>query len=349
MDSRAQLETHGFQGSAKATFKPRDVEEPVDFWINRRLAGVLVAVFAPLPITPNQVTLLSGVAGLAAGLVIGTSPLSHSWHVPIGGALLYLSVLLDCADGQLARLRGETSMVGRMLDGCIDVVPTAAAFVGFAAYLYRSGYPFWPLIAVGFAAGYSMKWHVHAYDHAKNLYLRNSLPSSAHANPLPSIEEILSERDRLARQGDWVGALILRGFAGFTQSQRRGWQERRIGLGVEGTRTPAERAVYRAEFGRTMRLWTWNGLGTHLCLLLAAACLTPVYAAAALVAWGFILLPMNVATWALMRNERQIERTVQAILRKGGPWQPWPSPLASQPLPPPPSAASLRSRSSAPL
>ena len=164
-------------------------------------------------------------------------------------------------------------MVGRMLDGCVDVVATAATFAGFAAYLYRSGYDPLYINAVGWAAGYSMKWHVHAYDHAKNLYLRNVLPPAKQSSALPTLDEIARERDRLAATGDWLGALILRGFSRFTQSQRVGWQVGRIGLGLRGTETAAERAVYREAFGGTMRWWTWNGLATHLMLLLVAAAL----------------------------------------------------------------------------
>jgi hypothetical protein len=80
--------------NARATFKPRDVEEPIDFWLNRPLASLLVKLLAPFPITPNQVTILSGVVGLASGAVIATAPLDSRWQVPVAGVILYLSILL---------------------------------------------------------------------------------------------------------------------------------------------------------------------------------------------------------------------------------------------------------------
>jgi phosphatidylglycerophosphate synthase len=296
------------------TFKARDVEEPIDYWVNRRLANVLVSVFAPTSITPNQVTILSGVVGLVAGILIGTSPLTHPLQVSLGGMLLYLSILLDCADGQLARLRRQSSMVGRMLDGVIDLIPTASVFTGFLVFLYRGGHGFLFLNALGWTSGYAMKWHVHAYDHAKNIYLRNVLPPSEQGNALPTLEEIERERQRLLDEGDRLGALILRGFAQFTQSQRTGWQEDRMGLRVRGTETPAERATYREAFAGSMKLWIWNGLGSHLVLLLVASVATLFYPDAALVVWWFILIPMSLFAVYLLRRDRRIEHELQRRL-----------------------------------
>ncbi len=298
----------------RATFKPRDVEEPIDYWVNRPLAGILVKGLAPLPITPNQVTVLSGLVGIAAGAVIATAPLDSLWQVPVGGAVLYLSVLLDCADGQLARLRGTSSLVGRFLDGCVDVASCGAAFLGFAILMYRSGIGFWPINIFGWAAGYAMKWHVHGYDHAKNLYLANTRPESERARAFPTIEEIRTEQARLLAEGDKLGAMVVGGFVRFTNSQRQGWQLGRIGLGVQGARDDRERALYAARFGTTMKLWTWNGLGLHLVMWVVACLVTPYFHWACIVVCFVYLVPMNALTVYILRKERSLERSLQADL-----------------------------------
>ncbi len=299
----------------RSTFKPHDVEEPIDYWINRPAASVLVRLLATTAITPNQVTVWSGLSGIAAGIALGASSPSRMWTMPVGGLLLYLSVLLDCADGQLARLRGHSSMVGRALDGYADAVATAAVFFGFAAFLYRAGHGFLYVNVMGWTAGYSMKWHVHSYDHAKNIYLHNVLPPEERAKSLPTLDEIADERDRHVRAGDRFGALILRGFGHLTRSQRTGWQEERMGLGLPGASTEIERIEYRNAFYETMRLWTWNGLASHLTVLLAAVALTPVYPGAALAAWWFILGPMNLMTFYLRAHERRTEKALKLRLR----------------------------------
>jgi hypothetical protein len=101
---------------------------------------------------------------------------------------------------------------------------------------------------------------------------------------------------------------------GFTQSQRTGWQASRIGLGAPATNSPEERAAYREAFAGTMRLWTWNGLATHLTLFLAASALTPMFPDAALAVWWILLVPMSLFTWLLLRTERRIETHLQQRL-----------------------------------
>lgn len=303
---------------ARATFKPRDVEELVDYWVNRPIASLLVQALAQLPITPNQVTLLSGMVGLSAGFLIAVAPIDRlSCQMPLAGIALFLSILLDCADGQLARLRGQSSMVGRALDGYVDVIPTASVFFGFAVFLYRAGFHPLYINALGWSAGYSMKWQAHSYDHAKNIYLSNVLGPDAHSNPLPTRKDIEAERQARLREGDRVGALILRGFAHLTESQHRGWQKARMGLGRDRASTETERAEYRRLFRTNMRLWTFNGLASHLVLFLFAMIATPAYPGAATVAWWFILVPMNLFTVYLGVMDRRIERDVQAKLRSG--------------------------------
>ena len=307
---RPQRETN-----PRATFKPRDVEEPVDYLVNRPLASILVRVFARTRISPNQVTALSGIVGLASGIVVATAPQGPSLQIPLGGLLLFASILLDCADGQLARLRGQSSMMGRALDGYVDVIPTASMFLGFAWFLFRAGYD-WRLInLLGWSAGYSMKWQAHSYDHAKNIFLHNTLPPEKRAQALPTPEEIEQEWQRHLARGDWFGALIVRGFGHLTRSQRRGFQKQRMGLGLRGTETERERLLYRLAFNDTMRLWRWNGLASHLYVFLLVTLVTPFYAGSELLLCAFFLGPMNLMTAYLFVREKGIEQRLQAQLR----------------------------------
>lgn len=299
----------------RATFKPRDVDEPIDYLVNRPLAALLVELFARTKISPNQVTALSGLIGLASGIVVATAPQGRSWQVPIGGFILFISILLDCADGQLARLRGQSSMMGRALDGYVDVISVASMFVGFAWFLYKAGYDPILINAIGWSAGYSMKWHVHSYDHAKNIFLHNTLPPEKRSQALPTPEEIEAERQKHLDRGDWFGALIVRGFGHLTKSQRRGFQKQRLGLGLPGTETDRERLLYRLAFHDTMRLWRWNGLASHLYLFLIVTIATPFYRGSELVLCGFLVGPMNLMTAYLFFREKRIERELQATFR----------------------------------
>ena len=94
--------------------KPLVVEEWVDLLIYRPL-GFLVAL--PLkftPVSPNLVTLASGFVGL-----LGAVAMAFGRHdLLVWGAILYaFSNVLDCSDGQLARMTGKFSRYGRIYDG----------------------------------------------------------------------------------------------------------------------------------------------------------------------------------------------------------------------------------------
>ncbi len=68
------------------------------------------------------------VIGLVAGhLFVYTSP----WLNATGFVLFIISDIFDSADGQLARLRGTSTPLGRILDGTSD----AARFINLGAHL----------------------------------------------------------------------------------------------------------------------------------------------------------------------------------------------------------------------
>ena len=76
----------------------------------------------PLPITANHITILALVSGMVSAIFYFSGSL-------IWGALfLYGKLFLDNVDGSLARLRGEESRLGRVLDSFSDFVVTALVY-----------------------------------------------------------------------------------------------------------------------------------------------------------------------------------------------------------------------------
>jgi|GEM_PF-1406676 len=74
-------------------------------------------------LTPNMVTGLSAAIGLGAGGLF--SQQQFLW----GSLAMYLSMLLDCVDGDLARLTGTTSEFGAKLDATADTLKKAVALI----------------------------------------------------------------------------------------------------------------------------------------------------------------------------------------------------------------------------
>ncbi len=99
-------------------------------WCSRPPAAVVVWLLRPTPITPNQVTFLS-LAVFAAG---AAALIARRGQVGlIAAAIVFqLSYVLDCVDGQLARLKQMASPVGALLDFLMDEVK-AFLLVGAAS------------------------------------------------------------------------------------------------------------------------------------------------------------------------------------------------------------------------
>jgi archaetidylinositol phosphate synthase len=107
----------------------------------RPLAGLVVSGLLPLRVSPVAVVLANALAGFAAAIAI------LGGQLVAAALLLQLKTVLDNADGQLARVSGKTSALGRYLDTEIDLVVNVAVF---AALAHETSSPY--LAAVAFLA-----------------------------------------------------------------------------------------------------------------------------------------------------------------------------------------------------
>ena len=97
-----------------ASLKSEDTEEWLDVYFTRPI-GLLFALFwNKLGVHPNAITLLSIVLGVAAGWMFHYTDVGHN---AAGVVLLMLANFCDSTDGQMARLTGKKTLVGRILDG----------------------------------------------------------------------------------------------------------------------------------------------------------------------------------------------------------------------------------------
>ena len=101
------------------------IDEPFRQWMSRAAASPARAM-RRLGITPNQVTIVALVMGIAAAVVIALGNLSA------GIAIWLSSRILDGYDGMLARLSGQTSLFGGFLDIAADMLAYSAMAIGFA-------------------------------------------------------------------------------------------------------------------------------------------------------------------------------------------------------------------------
>ena len=117
----------------------RRTRKPNDIIWNRLSRGrwrpCVVVPLARTGITPNQVTLATLPVFLAgAALMAFAARAGARWSR--GAAIIELSYVLDCADGQLARLKGTSSPVGAHLDFLMDELKAFALVAAVAVRLW---------------------------------------------------------------------------------------------------------------------------------------------------------------------------------------------------------------------
>ena len=98
----------------EASFKSMDTEEFLDIYFNRPIGYAWALFFKKMKVHPNVVTILSIFLGVGAGIMFYYPDMTHTL---IGIFLLMWANHYDSADGQLARLTGQKTQWGRMLDG----------------------------------------------------------------------------------------------------------------------------------------------------------------------------------------------------------------------------------------
>ena len=106
----------------RATLKSEETEDWLDLHVIRPFCYYCAVFFAKFDIHPNTVTIWSMIIGagsawfFAQGSFYYGGTLGLIYNI-IAIALLMAADILDCTDGQLARLTGKKSRIGRILDG----------------------------------------------------------------------------------------------------------------------------------------------------------------------------------------------------------------------------------------
>ena len=112
----------------RATLKSAETEDWLDLHVIRPFCYYCAVFFAKFDIHPNTVTIWSMIVGAASAWFFaqgsfvygdnahGDTTLGLIYNI-IAVVLLMIADVLDCTDGQLARMTGKKSRMGRILDG----------------------------------------------------------------------------------------------------------------------------------------------------------------------------------------------------------------------------------------
>ena len=128
-----------FKELLKLSFKSEDTEEWLDVHFTRPIGLAFALLWNKFDIHPNVITVISIFLGLGAGWMFHYTDL---WSNVCGVLLLMFANFCDSTDGQMARLTGKKTLIGRMLDGFSGDVWFFAIYLGIVFRLWSQNIPF---------------------------------------------------------------------------------------------------------------------------------------------------------------------------------------------------------------
>ncbi len=207
-----------------ASYKSQDTEEPFDKIFTKPLGYLFTRFFIHIGWTPNMVTILSMFIGVIGGVMF--YPQSFGWNL-FGVLLVIIANILDSTDGQMARLTGQKSALGRILDGMSSTLWYIAMYIAICCKLQNTPIPFFP--------GHNWGWIIWAIaivcgllghaqqctmaDRYRNIHL--FFLKNKHGDELQRSEDITRERLALPKEGAYLrkAELFINGI--FTLSQEK--------------------------------------------------------------------------------------------------------------------------------
>jgi phosphatidylglycerophosphate synthase len=269
----------------RASLKMREVEEFFDLVFYRPLAFLFVKAIYNTELTPNQITVISMLLGVLGGVgfAIGTPT-----ALIIAAVLLVVYDVLDCSDGQLARLKKNGTRIGRILDGVSDYVVDVSVYIGIGiGFANASDDPgFWWLMLV--AAGLSNGVHAMLVDYYRNRFLDVVLQRvSTFEEDLEAFEE--ERREMRRRGGSWFERAIISIYVGYSRLQRR----LTSGTKEHSHLADADPKEYYRRNRVIIRLWLLLGPTTQITFLVVCALFNrlDIYIYGLVIAWNL---------WALL-------------------------------------------------
>lgn len=203
-----------------ATLKSNDTEEWLDIHFTRPLGLLWARFFNKFDVHPNVVTVLSIILGMGAGVCFYFEDIRITI---LGIILLVWANLYDSCDGQLARMTGKKTRLGRVLDGfagdawfftiyffiCLRLTPQTI----FGEHKW--GVWIWLLAAVAGLICHAKQCQL--ADYYRNIHLFFLKGESG--SELDSSNNLKAEFKQISWKKDFIWKLFLFFYCDYTQAQ----------------------------------------------------------------------------------------------------------------------------------
>jgi hypothetical protein len=268
MHGKAVLDCKRLRREYRTSLKPPETEEVINQIFNRPLGFLVAKFFQKIGVSPNVVTVISMIFGISSGIFFARGKYPD---VLIGALLLEGMVILDCADGQLARMLQKSSQFGKTLDGICDIATHFSVFYGTAYALFiktGANYPFF----LALASQLSFYLHIILFDHFKNVFISVAKPMySDQIETLYKLKEDITkgkrskERSSLKRFTTLLyylfyqleNAVVSIGYIPYTSSFYEIFPDPKQ---IDGS----TREFYYEEMRGSVKVWSWIGDTIHL-------------------------------------------------------------------------------------
>jgi CDP-diacylglycerol--glycerol-3-phosphate 3-phosphatidyltransferase len=109
--------------------------------IGERLAPPLARLLINTPLTPNAVTWIGFIVTCGAAALIATR------HFLAAGIVVLVAGAFDMLDGALARVKGQVTKFGAVLDSTLDRLCEAVLLLALVYVYAQAGHPLWSLLS----------------------------------------------------------------------------------------------------------------------------------------------------------------------------------------------------------
>lgn len=213
------------------SLKSSDTEEWFDLIFYRPVGYMWALLARKLGVTPNAITIASIFIGIGAGVMFYFDNL---WLNVIGMLLLVWANSFDSADGQLARLTGQYSRLGRILDGVSGDFWFISIYIGLCLRECATrgffGDNHWAIWVIAAAAGACHSLQAAQADYYRQFHL--FFLKGKEGSELDSSSALREKYASMSWSKNFFSKLVLTFYMDYTSSQER--------------RTPSMQALRRA-------------------------------------------------------------------------------------------------------
>ena len=202
----------------RATMKSTDIEGRFELYFTR-LPGYLWAVFfKKLHVHPIAVTLVSIVLGALAGWCFYYD---NIWWTLLGILMLLWANWYDCADGQLARMTDQRTLIGRILDGFAGDVWFFAIYF-FICLRLTPEWGIWIWLLCAWSGFRCHGRQCAVADYYRNIHLWVQFGSArAELDDYQSVRADFTSKKWLWKNGEWFEKLYLFFYGVYTDGQEK--------------------------------------------------------------------------------------------------------------------------------